>query len=172
MSGRDKRTPASPEEEREQLRALTRELHEAAKDARAAARELRDARASVTATAEDYLMATVQDRVAEINRQINDEADRLFDSITDIGEKIEEKHAQLLGFADAGQLLEWLAARIVAQLNEPAFLDKVARRVQTGKRLKVDRRPRPAGEVLVMTPESLREFTAAGGDPGIIIDAR
>ena len=171
MSGRDKRGPASPEEEREQLRQLTRELHEAAKDARAAARELRDARGSVTDTAERYIIGIVETRVQEINRQIDRQAEQLFDSIADIGDKIEEKHAQLLGFADAGQLLEWLAARIVAQLNEPAFLDKVARRVQTGKRLKVDR-ARPDSQIMVMTPESLREFTAAGGDPGIIIDAR
>lgn len=151
MSARPKRAPASPEEEREQLRQLTRQLHEAAQDARAAARELLAARGQVSDDAEIRISGIaaplVNQAVTEINEHMQtghaefqkmvdaaeaaanraikaaEEAFRLIDG------KVMAAEARLLGFEDTRQVADMLTATVRETVRDLAgeqkFIDDV-----------------------------------------------
>lgn len=141
MSGRDKRAPASPEEEREQLRALTRELHEAVQDARAAARELRGARQETEAACS----AMVETALERLDKRAGE---RLAETITALSGHTREEFPS------------WLVSRVTKELYELATTDPAPDV------------PANRPQVYVATPASLAAFRAAGGNPGIVIDAR
>ena len=155
MSGKAKGAPKSPEEERAELRQLTRELHEAAQVAKDAARELRDARQEVRDTAHamivELVVTLVNEAVTDINAHFDDglraaegkfaEADaacaKMIQDARACAELIEttamNTEARLAGFADRGDALAVLTSSIqgtVATLaREPAFISDVAAKI-------------------------------------------
>jgi hypothetical protein len=182
VSGRAKGAPRDPQEEREQLRQLTRELHEAAQAANDAARELREARASVRGKVEDTITAFLEEAVAEVNRRVYDEAERVVQSFADAGKKIEERHAALLEFESAQDMMTYIVNKMMADFRSEEFLAMLAGHVEAqvvlspGNKglqghlsMSLTNGPAP---IMVGTAEQVSAYRAAGGDPGIVLDMR
>lgn len=126
---RRKDAPLSAEEEREQLRQLTRELHEAAQEARDAARELHAQRAMTARSAADQATAVINPLIAALNKQVKETEDVIVANLEAGREKIEDHHRELLGFADRTEMAAWIAGQITRHLERPDYLDAVANRL-------------------------------------------
>lgn len=155
MSGRIKGAPKSPEEERAELRQLTRELHEAAQDARGAARELRAEREKAAGIIEDMItelvVPLVNEAVTEINGHFNagvlaaqgkfaEVDETLLKMVRDarecaglIEKKAMDVEARLAGFSsreDALAVLQGSIAGTIATLaREEVFISDVAAKI-------------------------------------------
>jgi hypothetical protein len=188
MSGRPKNAPKDPAEEREQLRQLTRELHEAAQHARDAARELRDARQQVAASAIAAAVETINRHQELIGQVITANYEAVQRTIENQERQTREHYAALLGTDGAelilrtcGQVLHLSVPTITAEAWMEQIRNVAAQHERTGCHctgcLTAGRAaPRPAGaprgQILVGTAESIADYIAKGGDPGIVLDAR
>jgi hypothetical protein len=169
VSGREKGAPATPAEERAQLRQLTRELHEAAQDARAVLRELQAARAETTEGIKRTINAIVNATADDLNDGFRRASDSLehFEKVVDektaaAVQAIENNHAKLAGFKDSTELARYLVREIYHALAEdPTFARDVGRGMAQAS----------PPQVMVGTRDQLAAFVAAGGDPGYVIDA-
>lgn len=169
--------------EREQMRAITRQLHEAAQDARAAARELRAERAAagpdiVTETKAAAQMAIlaidghVVGRLTELREQL--------DVVTGLRDSFLARLAELADTElDQKGMEDFMAGAVLHAVRSPEFISRVveviAGEINADPSLVTSHMitlPSRAGEVLVGTPEMLAAFRRSGGDPGIVIDAR
>lgn len=173
--------------ERERLRQQTRELHEAAQGARDAARELRAALAEVDKTAEATILRVIKplcnevaESVGKMLPAIEARVDVTIGHLQEITEicidKVQELEAttvaRMAGFED----LEATQQHINKEINEAIaglardqeFVADVASHLNPRVRFAQNGSP----QIRVMTPESLNSFTAAGGDPGLVIDGR
>lgn len=191
MSGKPK-GPRTPEQEREELRQLTRELHEAAQDARDAARELRAERKIIYDTAatliREQVTVLVEDAVAQLNQgftEMKEATDKRVDFYMDHVEKtavmcIERlketamgTEARLTGYDNPDQVADKMMEdinQILHQLSRnPEFIADVAARISgsVGRYLGDH-----GGSIMVGTREQVDRYVAAGGDPGIVLDAR
>ena len=170
MSGRPKGAPASPEEERAQLRQLTRELHEAAQDARDAARELRTARAETVAGVDATLVSHTRATLDELSGTFRESREILQQFQETVAVKteeavtaIEDNHARLAGFEDRMEFARFLVMEVFESLvHDPHFIRDVGAAMR-----QVSAPP----QIQVGTRDQLAAFIAAGGDPGVIIDA-
>jgi len=161
MSGRTKRGPASPEEEREQLRQLTRELHEAAQDARAAARELRDRRREIAEDLTTRFQPVITKYQKELQDFVNRQVELLSNDVLGIEGRIQQTFAVFMGATTPAQLMDLIieqTAQVVVKEMRSIALQQHAAPSRT--------------EVRVGTQEQLDAFIAGGGDPGIVLDAR
>jgi hypothetical protein len=173
LSGKSKGAPASPEEERAQLRQLTRELHEAAQDARDAARELRTARDGVREAAKTAVAEYANGGIEILAKTFRESRETLKHFEKTVAEKtdkaikdIEDNHARLAGFKNSEEFARFLVKEIFESLvHEPYFIRDVAAATQ-----QISQISQPP-QIQVGTREQLAAFIAAGGDPGIIIDA-
>lgn len=196
MSGRVKGAPADPAAEREQLRQLTRELHEAAKDARAAAKELRAARQDIDEAAGAAVDQSVIPYLVIARDHITAEQQRLASDIQKVGAEFAAQFRELAGAKTSTEFMNALSAKlqptITAAIVETIaeLLPEVARveieRITGGsKQLHTTRRAFEAfmaqadshlrhddPQVIVATKDALDAYVAAGGDPGIVIDMR
>lgn len=120
---------AGPQDEREQFRQLTRELHEAAQAARDAARELRAEQASAAALAADQALTMINPLIAELNTTLKQAENNLIKKIEEANDLISERHAELLGFADHNELVTWLADSIMKFMKTPEFTGAVAEKL-------------------------------------------
>lgn len=162
--------PADPAAEREQLRQLTRELHEAAQDARDAARQLRAERAEAAQLIGDQAVSLVNPIIEEMNRQIRQGEEELVAQMQQIEDLITEKFAAILGLANFAEAKQFVADTITGQMNRPEYTDAIARGVLA--RMTAAQASAGRGRVMVATAEALQEYQAAGGDPGLVIDLR
>jgi hypothetical protein len=164
--------------ERERLRAMTRELHEAAKDARAAARELRAERDATAAAA-----------AAAVDAYVTGSTEALRATIAETRATVEAGHAQFIArlaeLADTELSEEGMQAfmtkSVMVAVRAPEFVglvvDAIADEIARDPLLmNTDRRRRmraaAGGGVLVGTMDELSAFVRSGGDPGIVLDAR
>jgi hypothetical protein len=159
MSGRPKRAPATPEEEREQLRQLTRELHEAAQAARDAARELRGQRHQIAEDLATQFRPVIAQFQEQLQKFTNHQIDLLSKDIRDIERHIQQAFAELMHAATPEQLMD-----MIIEQTKNVVLGEL--RSITGQQHAA------SGQVLVGTQEQLDSFLANGGDPGIVLDAR
>jgi hypothetical protein len=175
MSGRQKQ-PLTPEQEREQLRQLTRELHEAAQGARDAARDLRAARKEITAETGAAVRQMTEERWAELALYFDERWDDM-NRVIGSGERQTREHYAEMLRADGRELILRTCA-MVLHLSIPGvtvdgWLQQIAEDTANHRLrgcsctgcLVAD----PA-QVMVATRESLDAFIAAGGDPGFVID--
>lgn len=132
MSGRVKHAPATPEQEREQIRQLTRELHEAAQAAREAIREYRAAREEIERGVEKRIQALLDVHAGHINGQVKKETDGVLASIRKVGRAVEDKYSELLGFQSSDELQEYIAGQFIAQIHSTEFVEKIAERITWG----------------------------------------
>jgi hypothetical protein len=163
--------------ERERIRVLTRELHEAAQEARAAARELRAERAAAVADGRAAIDAYVVQHTTELGgtlRTITGQLNAMYEGFL----------ARLAEVADADMdpagVEEFMTLSVLRATRRPEFISRVVEAIAgeiNADHALVTSHPaltprRGGGEVLVATPEALAAFRARGGDPGIVIDAR
>lgn len=173
VSGRPKGAPASPEEERAQLRQLARELHEAAQDARDAARELRTARAETEAGVHETVVSHTRATLDELSEAFRNSRKILQDFQKVVAVKteeavkdIEDNHAKLAGFKDSTEFARWLVKEVFESLvHDPHFTRDVGAAMQQLSPVSLP------PQIQVGTREQLAAFIAAGGNPGLIIDA-
>jgi hypothetical protein len=164
--------------ERERLRAMTRELHEAAQNARDALRELNAGHAAAAAAA-----------AAAVDAKVADSARALRQTIADVRATVEKGHADFIArlaeLADTELSEEGMQAfmtkSVMAAVRASDFIalvvdaiaDEIARDpllMNTARRQRL--RAAGGGGVLVGTMDELSAFVRAGGDPGIVLDAR
>jgi cell fate (sporulation/competence/biofilm development) regulator YlbF (YheA/YmcA/DUF963 family) len=107
-----------PSDEQQQLRQLTRELHEAAQDAREAARELRATRREAMASIEEYFMKQLTEWDLAIGENFAKVEERVIAKL----DQVIEHQAQLLGFRDSeemiGRIIDDLHRNLVPVLTE------------------------------------------------------
>lgn len=173
---------AAPRDEAGQLRELTREAHEAAKDARAALRELRAERdrlrADMVRGAADYcdaILAELADQFRQSRETLTHFQHAVEQRTTQAVEAIEYNHAHLAGFKTTEEMQQWLITTISSSIigalaDNRVFVHEVAACVVA--RANAVKRKLGAPEVVVATREQLDRFTAAGGDPGLVLDLR
>ena len=118
-----------PVDEKEQLRRLTRELHEAAKDAYSAAKVLRLAYKETEADTERMLQRLVDEAFAALNIFIGKAEGQSRDH-----------YARILGRADAGGLVDEIVHHVY-NLLVPEVNDVLATLGRDIRIQKVDRRP-------------------------------
>lgn len=183
MSGRAKGAAATPEEEREQLRQLTRELHEAAQDARDAERRLRAARKEIADGAEAVIEETVNRHQIEIDAVIKQNYATVQRTLEVQERETREHYTELLG-QDGADLIARVCGMILHLTVPTITVDNwikelsniAAQHAVTGCSclgcLAMTKATAPAVDILVATPEGLRDFRAAGGDVGFVIDMR
>lgn len=147
---RTKNTPADPEAEKAELRQLTRELHEAAQDARGAARELRDALKLVEDTAEDTVTAVITPLCnevtdgmnqlfkvgeARIDFQVNHLEEIGTIVIDKVGELMKDTEARMLGFGGIEDVEKHVLESIHQSMHElshdEGFIGDVAEMMST-----------------------------------------
>ena len=165
--------------ERERMRAQSRELHEAAQNARDAAGELRTARdelraardgavADFKATAAATIQATL-DIMRDDFRKARETLERFEEVVAqktaEAVKGIEDNQARLAGFKDSTEFARYLVHEIYRALAaDPNFTRDVARGLA------------PAGgrspEVVVGTAAQIAAYVEAGGDAGLVLDAR
>lgn len=184
VSGKPK-GPATPEEEREQLRQLTRELHEAAQDARDAEKRLRAARREIATETVAAIEAMVDLHQEELARIIRENYAAVQRTLEEQEQHTREHYAELLG-RDGADLIARTCGMIL-HLTVPAItadgwvreLSAIAAQHErtgctcTGCLVMTKAAADGAGgAVLAATADGLAEYIAAGGDPGVVIDAR
>lgn len=170
--------------ERERNRVITRELHEAAQDARSALRELRAERAAETARA-DALANAFADRaineidahaarrtaeLTELQHLIIGRLNELYDSFLARLAELSDNELDREGieaFMTAAVLRACHTREFVARVVEA-----VAEEIAAEPSLCTPAARRMPGEVLVGTASDLAAFRRAGGDPGYVLDLR
>jgi hypothetical protein len=169
--------------ERERMRAITRELHEAAQDARTAARELRAERAAAAAAAAvdaGRLTALATEAIDKHVSKRGLELAQLQQTIIDTLNSMYEGFLERLGeLADTEMDQEgietFMAAAVLRATRTAEFVARVVEAV--AEEIKADPAlctpaPRGAGRVYVGTADAIQAFVRAGGDPGVVLDAR
>lgn len=126
MSGR---TKAAPLTQAEELRALTRELHEAAKDARAAARELREARDSVGQTAGETIQELLTVMRDHVEKLVKERTAELVASMHASARSIEQHHAELMGKKSPEEVYELVSRMVTDVVKDEDFAARVASHV-------------------------------------------
>lgn len=107
-------TKTPPPTQAEEMRQLTRELHEAAKDARAAARELREAQGAALATADQIYEAKANEAVAGIVKEFNTGLDAVQNQLNEAAASIRDTIARYLGCGDSTEMLKL----VISQMQE------------------------------------------------------
>lgn len=170
--------------ERERNRAITRELHEAAQDARAAARELRAERAAEAAGAEAVAEALAESatdaidahatrrtiELTELQQRIINQLNELYDSFLARLAELSDNELDREGieaFMTAAVLRACRTREFVARV-----VNAVAEEIAAEPSLCTPAARRMPGEVLVGTASDLAAFRRAGGDPGYVLDLR
>jgi hypothetical protein len=164
-----KGAPTDPEAERELLRQLTRELHEAAQDARDAARVLRAERAEAAALIGDQAVGLVNPIIEEMNRHIKDAEGNLVSQMIEIEKLVTDKFAVFTGMADFAEMQTFLAKSITDELNRREYVETITSGLL--RRMKASRQGGGA-EIKVATAAQLEAYILAGGDPGVVLDLR
>lgn len=169
--------PADPEAEKAQLRQLTRELHEAAQDARDAARELIAARKTVESTAEDTIDVIVTKLFKEMENHLDEivkageyRTDFQVDHITEItnlcmekvGVLVQNVEARLAGYEsreDLGRVFTEVVQDTVNELaKDKEFIGDVAEAVSDHMKFVLPGRPaQHAGKPWKVSPANDRE---------------
>lgn len=190
MSGREKNAPRTPEEERALLRQLTRELHEAAQDARDAVRELNAA----VAAAGPSMEARAEGACQNVLAQIQDIGQGCVESLAHFEQVVEDNtasavraielnHARLTGFENPNDFGQFLGTQTAAGLmaNEN-FIDIIANRlyrmIEDGvlsgvvSRKSGDKMLARSPLIQVGTKEDVDAAITAGVDVGTVIDLR
>lgn len=169
--------------ERERMRQQTRELHEAAKDARDAARDLRAVRDQIARNAEAIIDSKLEElrqwivaQSEQVCNQVNGvsaSATEALDHIADVALRTEARIAGYKDQHEVGETVNRGIRQTIAELStSQQFIDDVAAVVAEAVGSSFQRVVGRHGEVLVGTYEQMREFRRAGGDPGIVLDAR
>jgi hypothetical protein len=108
--------------EKEQLRQLTRELHEAAKDGYAAAKALRAAFKEAGDDIEATLERLVDQGMAELNDHITRSHQQLNQNIGNLEQQTRDHYARLMGHQDAQELASTIVREVydllVPEMNE------------------------------------------------------
>jgi hypothetical protein len=162
--------------ERERMRAQTRELHEAAQDARAAARELRAERTAAAAAAETDAIACAAIACAAIDTHLTEQLTEMAAQTVAITELRDSFLARLAELADTDLdqkgMETFMTEAVLRAVRTPEFIsrvvDAVSEEIAASPALCSTRK----GQVLVATPDALAAFRAAGGDPGYVLDMR
>jgi hypothetical protein len=173
--------------ERERMRALARELHEAAQDARDAARELRAERAATTPQIVTETKAAAQMAILAIDGHVAHRSALMSEQAAGITEQLSELYNSFL--TRLGELADneldqegieaFMTAAVLRATRSAEFITRVVNAVAE----EISGEPslctptgwsptRQRGQVFVGTPDGLAAFRAAGGDPGFVLDAR
>jgi hypothetical protein len=167
------------------MRAITRELHEAAQDARAAAREMAAERerfaaailAETSAAAQMAILA-IDGHVAQHSAQINDQLLAIIAQLDELYNSFLKRLGELADTEmDTEGIETFMAAAVLRACRTPEFIARVVEAVAdeiNNDHSLVTRHVAPAkgGQVIVATPDALDAFRRAGGNPGIVIDMR
>jgi hypothetical protein len=119
MSGREKRPPATPAEERAMMRALIRELHEGTQDARTVMRELAEERAQLMKDLRGVVNEGAEvlgQLVAGFVDQVTTGQDMATANVVRLSEMIQQEMAGLAGYQTPEQFGHWLAHRVIVGL--------------------------------------------------------
>lgn len=169
---RGKPRHAAPQTEREaaehiRLVQLTRELHEAAQDAREAARELRGARAETAGMVGEL----ITERVRIWDKNTAETISKIAEKFTAKADQVMDREAELLGLGDQVEMLDYIVSQLHESL-EPVLTGILARNVEESldgyiqaalKKLGHD----PGKESIIVTT---KDMLPAVRDPGLIID--
>lgn len=120
MSGREKHAPADPAAEREQLRQLTRELHEAAQHAADERRALAAARAEIIGEIETLTEYLLGEQTTAVKAALDAQMAAVQGWITSAETQIREGFAAEMGAAGATDVVIRTCAMIL-HLSEPGL---------------------------------------------------
>jgi hypothetical protein len=166
------------------MRAMTRELHEAAQEARAAARELRAERAAEVAGAEAVAGALAARAIDEIDAHAARRTAELTELqqtiINGLNELYDSFLARLAELSDNELDQEGIKAFMTTAVLRACHTREFVARVVEAVAEEIAAEPSlctPAarsmpGEVLVGTASDLAAFRRAGGDPGFVLNLR
>lgn len=161
MSGRPKRAPVTPEEERELMRQLARELHEAAQDARDAARALAAERKEVADCVLNNFQPIIDSYQKQLQGHLDGQIEYLNGAVRKIHDSIHQSFAAYMGASTPAEIMDLVVAQlqgvVLGELKKAIALEFNARNMP---------------EIHVATLGGLEGFVAAGGDPGIVLDGR
>lgn len=162
-----KKRTAGPEDEREELRQLTRELHEAAQNARDVARDLRAARKEIGESAEDQAVNVIGPLIEKLNETVREAEQAMIVSINEANLLIEDKHRELLGFADTAELTSWIATQITGQLAKPEYTAVIADKLLATA---AEKWAKQKDETQLAAAKAMADIIGPGAIPGIVLD--
>jgi len=113
VSGRPKVPAVSTADE---MRQLTRELHETAKDARAAAAALHAARGGIRASVEDEVAAAANAAIGKMQAHVDQNAKEVQKQLGDGTIKIMAHYSRILGCQDPAALLTAVAEHVTPRI--------------------------------------------------------
>lgn len=167
--------------ERERTRAMTRELHEAAQDARSAVRELREERAKFEAAVMAEASAAAQMAILAIDThciarsaELAETQHEILTTLTGLYDGFLKRLGELAdNDLDQEGIETFMAAAVLRATRTPEFIrrvvDAVAEEIAADPSLGT---PGGNGGVLIGTADALRSFVQRGGNPGVVLDMR
>lgn len=113
MSGKPRRPSDSPDE----LRELTRALHEAAKDARAAERELAARQAQVVEDLATGFEATANHFARQLQEHLDRNVEELAVQFKDVREQVQRTFSDFMGARSPGELTDLIIEQTVKMVR-------------------------------------------------------
>lgn len=164
--------PDAAAAEREEMRQLTRELHEAAQAATAAARQVAAERRAIVDDLGTRFQPVIDAYQRELQGHIDKQMSKMVVDTQTLQREIQEKVATWLGASSPEDLMDLILRQTGDRVLEELGAAMASRDISLTREGQVEVTARQArrGQVLVGTREQLDAYIAEGGDPGIVFD--
>jgi hypothetical protein len=170
--GKPRLSDLSEEDQLKVRREVTRELNEAAQNARDAGRQLAAAAAAMEDSVARTCQAIVDKHMDQVNEHLAIAADALKEQIASEEARTRDHYARLLGAESYTGLLQYMIDHVYGEVVPE--INRVLRTLPGGRTVQIGTRPKDEPSVIVMDERTWAARQAAGTLPhtDIVIDGR